>query len=86
MNIKIDSAVQEERYVYIRFDVDGYSALLRVGPAKLDPDSKLWYAEASSVRRDYLVYQEFYSRDEAAAHAVRLYEKVIIDGDSSFGR
>jgi len=76
--VTIDLVSQDETYACICFEVGGW-ALLRVGPA----DNR-WYAEVSSVRKDYLIYQDFETRDEAAAHAMRLYEKVVVGGDSSF--
>lgn len=80
MEVKIDSVTQEDVYACIRFDVGGFAALLRVGPTMAGN----WYAEVLSVRWDYLINQSFDNRDEAAAYAMRLYEKVVVDGDTSF--
>lgn len=87
--VEIASVTQEPNYVCIRFEEEnGVSSLLRLGPVVSGPyygqQPERWYAEALSVRRDYLINQQFYSRDEAAAYAMRLYEKVVLGGDTSF--
>lgn len=79
------SVTQEPSYVCIHFEMpDGASILLRLGPSQFPghyPDHD-WYAEVSSVKRDYLICQHFHSRELAAAHAVRLYNDMVVNDES----
>jgi hypothetical protein len=82
----IEYAGQEEHYAYVRFES---GITLRVGRMMsgnwLKDESGIalrvvrrqtgWYAEASSVKEDYCICRESFSREQAATEAVSLYRE-----------